>query len=142
MTKAEDAIVLAKQGFGCSQIVFSAFAPDLGIDRDTALRLSQGFVGGMSQTDNICGALSGGIMVIGLRYASPRADDIEAKGKTVAAVNEFLQEFKKLHGSINCTDLLGYNLSDLQERAEGKKNIPMRCPPLVLDAVKLVEKLV
>jgi C_GCAxxG_C_C family probable redox protein len=142
MTKTEDAMALAKQGFGCAQVVFSTFAPDFGIDRDTALKLSQGFVGGMSQTDNICGAVSAAVMVIGLRYASPRADDVEAKGKTLAKVNEFQQEFKERHGAIDCTDLLGYNLSDPQQRDEGRKNIPMRCPPLIGDAINLIEKLI
>ena len=70
MTKAEEAVILLQQGFGCAQVVFSVFAPDFGIDRDTALRISEGFSAGMSSTDNICGALSGAIMVIGLRYGS------------------------------------------------------------------------
>jgi C_GCAxxG_C_C family probable redox protein len=144
VTKAEEAIALFQQGYGCAQVVFTVFAPDFGIDRDTALRISQGFSGGMSRTDNICGALSGATMVIGLRYGSPRADDVEAKGKTVAAVGELLQEFKKLHGSVDCTDLLGYNLSDPQQVAEAMKNkvMPARCPGFIRDAVEILEAMV
>jgi C_GCAxxG_C_C family probable redox protein len=144
MTKAEEAVALLKQGYGCAQAVFTVFAPDFGLDRDTALRISQGFGAGMSCTDNICGALSGATMVIGLRYGSARADDPATRDKTFAKTLELLKEFKNLHGSVDCTDLLGYNLSDSQQLAEALNNkvMPMRCPALVMDAVKLVEKVV
>jgi C_GCAxxG_C_C family probable redox protein len=95
MTKAEDADALFQQGFSCSQAVLSVFAQDFGLDRDLALRISQGFGAGIASTDGICGALSGAIMVIGLRYGRIRADDIAAKEKTYAVVREFLQEFKR-----------------------------------------------
>ncbi len=93
--------------------------------------------------DNVCGAVNGAIMAIGLRYASPKADDVDAREKTYAAVAEFLQEFKKLHGSISCTDLIGYNLSDPQQYEEAKtKAFATSCPVFILDAIKLVEKIV
>jgi hypothetical protein len=82
--------------------------------------------------------------VIGLRYGSPRADDIEAKNKTFTAVAELLQKFKKLHDSVDCTDLLGYNLSDQQQLAEAMKNkvMPARCPGFIRDAVEILEAMV
>ena len=67
MTKAEDAVALFQHGFSCSQAVLTVFAQDFGLDRDLALRISQGFGAGMAYTDDICGAASGAIMVIGLR---------------------------------------------------------------------------
>ena len=83
-------------------------------------------------------------MVFGLRYGSIRADDIAAKEKIYAVVAEFLREFKTLHGSVACTDLLGYNLLDPQQVAEAKthKVATERCPAFIRDAVKLVEKVV
>jgi C_GCAxxG_C_C family probable redox protein len=82
MTKADEAVALFQQGFTCSQAVLSVFAKDFGLDRDTALRISQGFGAGIARTDGICGALSGAIMVIGLRYGGISADDNAAKEKT------------------------------------------------------------
>src|SRR5674536_144977 len=114
MTKADDAVALFQQGFNCTQSILSVFAPDFGLDHDTARRISHGFGSGIARTDKICGSFSGAIMVIGLRYGGIRADDVAAKEKTYAVVAEFLREFKMLHGSIACTDLLGYNLSDSQ----------------------------
>jgi len=144
MAKAEDAVALFQQGFTCSQALLSVFAQDFGLDRDMALRISQGFGAGIAYTDDTCGAVSGAIMVIGLRYGRIRADDIVAKEKTYTVVREFLREFKKRNGSVDCTGLLGYDLSDPQQVAEVKKNkvVMARCPAFVRDAVKLVEILV
>jgi len=144
MTKAEEAVVLFQQGFNCAQAVLSVFAADFGLERDTACRISQGFGAGIGRTDDICGSLSGAIMVIGLRYGGMRPDDTAAKEKTYAVVAEFLQQFKKLHGSVACTDLLGYNLSDPQQFAQAKthKVAMEKCPAFVRDAVNLVEKVV
>jgi hypothetical protein len=61
-------------------------------------------------------------MVIGLRYGRITAQDKTAKEKTYAVVGEFLKQFKQRNGSVECTRLLGYNLSDPQQVAEAKKN--------------------
>ena len=144
MTKAEDAVTLFQQGFSCSQAVFSVFAQDFGLDRDLALRISQGFGAGIAYTDNICGALSSAIMVIGLRYGRITAEDKTAKEKTYAVVGEFLKQFKQRNATVECTGLLGYNLSDPQQVAEAKKNkvVMARCPAFVREAVELVETLI
>ena len=144
MTKADGAVALFQQGFTCSQAVLSVFATDFGLDQDAALRISQGFGAGIARTDDICGALSGAIMVIGLRYGGIGADDNAAKEKTYTVVGKFLQEFQTRNGSVTCTGLLGYNLSDPHQAAEAKKNkvVPARCPGFVWDTVKLVEKVV
>jgi len=144
MTKAEDAVALFEQGFNCTQSILSVFAADFGLDRDMARRISQGFGAGVGRSNNICGSLSAAIMVIGLRYGGIRPDDTAAKEKTYAVVREFLQEFKTLHGSVACTDLLGYNLSDPKQFADAKTHhVAMeRCPVFIRAAVELVEKVV
>jgi len=93
MTKADDAVALFLQGFNCTQSILSVFAPDFGLDRDTARRISHGFGAGIARTDKMCGALSAAIMVIGLQYGGIRADNVAAKEKTYAVVGEFLNEF-------------------------------------------------
>lgn len=64
---ADEAVTLFQHGFSCSQAVLSVFAEDFGLHRDVVLRISQGFGAGIAYTDDICGALYGAIMVIGLR---------------------------------------------------------------------------
>jgi len=144
MTKADEAAALFRQGFSCSQAVLSAFAPQFRLERDIALRISQGFGAGMGYTDDVCGAISGAIMVIGLRYGRTTAEDKAAKERTYAVVGEFLRRFKERNGSVECTTLLGYNLSDPQQVAEAKKHkaVMGRCPAFVRDAVELIEALI
>ena len=68
MTKPDDAEQCFRSGFTCSAAVFSAFSEELGLDTDTARKIACGFGGGISHTGNICGAVSGAIMAIGLKY--------------------------------------------------------------------------
>jgi hypothetical protein len=64
MTRADEAVALFQQGFSC-QAVLAVFVEDFDLDRDLALRTSQGFGAGIAYTDDICGAVSVAIMVIG-----------------------------------------------------------------------------
>jgi C_GCAxxG_C_C family probable redox protein len=144
-SRADEAEALFKKGFSFSQAVLAVFAGDFGLDRDTALKIAQGFGGGISHTGNICGAVSGAIMVIGLRYGSTKAEDLAAKDRTYAAVKKFLRQFAEYHnGETSCTGLLSYNLSDPAQFAAAKEQqvVQERCPVFVRDAVELVEKLV
>ncbi|MGZ4905010.1 MAG: C-GCAxxG-C-C family protein [Halobacteriota archaeon] len=144
MTKADEAVALFNQGFICSQAVLSVFASDYRLDQDTALRITQGFSAGMARTDDVCGAVAGAVMVIGLRYGATQANDRTAREKTYAVINEFIREFTKRNGTVSCTALLGYNLSDQNQRVEAHECgvVPARCPGFVGDAVELIETLV
>ncbi len=143
MTRADEAVDLFNQGFICSQAVLSIFAPNFGLDRDTALRIAQGFGAGMARTNEACGAVAGAVMVIGLRYGATQADDRGARERTYEVVNEFIREFTKRNGTISCTTLLGYNLSIPSQRAEAHESgvVPQRCPGFVRDSVEIIESL-
>jgi C_GCAxxG_C_C family probable redox protein len=85
MTKSDDALEDFKNGFTCSSAVFSSFSEELGLDPETAKKLSCGFGAGISKTGNICGAVSGAIMVIGLKYGKTKEGDEAATEKTWGA---------------------------------------------------------
>ena len=65
------------EGYNCSQAVFLAFSDELGIDQETALRLSSSFGGGMGRLREVCGAVSGMFMAAGVKYgySDPKASD-------------------------------------------------------------------
>ena len=142
MTKADEALACFKKGFTCSSAVFSAFSDDLGLDTTTALKIGCGFGAGISKTGNICGAVSGAIMVIGLKYGKTTSGDDAATENTRALARQFIQEFAAKNGSVNCTELLGYNLRDPAEyeKAREKKLFTTKCPELVRDAAAILEK--
>ena len=143
MTRADRALELFRQGFSCSQAVAAAFAPELGLDAETALRLSQGFGGGIARRADWCGALTGAIIVIGLKHGRTRAEDAAARDKTYALVRELLARFTAKHGHVSCRDLLGCDLAT----PEGQKAIDelrlhqTRCEEFVRDAALLLEEL-
>jgi len=144
MTKSDDALASFKSGFTCSSAVFSAFSDELGLDGGTAKKIACGFGAGISKTGNICGAVSGAILVISLKYGKTKQGDDAATEKTRALVREFMQEFTERHGSVNCTELLGYNLSNPEEyeKARDSKLFVTKCQGLVGDATAILEKIV
>jgi len=142
MTKPNDATAYFNEGFSCSQAVISSFSEDFGLDRETARKLSCGFGAGMGRSGNICGAVTGAIMVIGLKYGKGTIGDDAAKEKTYALVQEFIAKFRAKNGSINCTELLGYDLRDPEQRKQVHESgvIAVKCPQFSRDAVEILEK--
>jgi len=104
--RVEKAVSLFQQGYNCAQSVFAAFADLYGIDKDTALRLSASFGGGMGRMRQVCGAVSGMFMVNGLVNGSTDPSDHEAKTANYAMVQQLAAAFRQENGSIICGELL------------------------------------
>ena len=104
--KGEEAKQLFLSGYNCAQAVFLAFSGELGLEKETALKLSAAFGGGMGRLREVCGAVSGMFMVLGLKYASPNPSDQQAKAALYARVQELARRFKEENGSLICRELL------------------------------------
>ncbi len=143
MNRKESAVAAFKQGYSCSQAVLSAYAETLGLDRNTALRVAAGFGGGMGRLAETCGAVTGAIMVLGLRYGSTLADDKPAKEKTYQSVRDFISRFKACHGSVTCRELLGCDISTAEgfRQAMDQRLTTTFCPKLVESAAEILEGL-
>ena len=115
MTKGEIAKNNFLKGYNCSQSVLLAFCKDFGIDEKTALMLSSPFGGGMGRLREVCGAVSGMFMVLGLARGYIDTDTKEDKSRLYAEVQKLAEEFKKANSSIICRELL-------QLRSTGKDN--------------------
>jgi len=142
LTRADEAAANFTNGFSCSQAVCLAFADDFNIDSETALKLSCALGGGMAHSGNTCGAVTGALMVIGMKYGCTRLDDLEAKDKTYSVANAFITEFMNRNHSLNCTDLIGHNLSDPKALAiaREKKLFHTKCANFVRDAGEILEE--
>jgi C_GCAxxG_C_C family probable redox protein len=142
VSDVEKAVEVFKEGFSCSQAVLGAYCEQFGLDKKTAYKISSGFGGGM-HLDQTCGAVTGALMVIGLKYGRTRADDVEAKMKTAKMTNEFAKKFKARHGSISCTELIGCNISTLEGYEEAKKKDLFKkvCPDFVKSAAEILEEM-
>src|SRR5512137_2566613 len=143
MTKPDDAAAYFTEGFSSSQAVMSSFSEDLGLDKETARKISCGFGAGMARTGTICGAVTGAMMVIGLKYGKALAGDDAAKEKTYALVQEFITRFREKNGSIHCTELLGYDLRDPDQprQAHESGTVAIKCPEFARDAVAILERI-
>jgi C_GCAxxG_C_C family probable redox protein len=109
--------------FNCSQSVIFAFCDDLSLDKNLALKIATGFGGGMGRQGEVCGAVTGGIMVLGLKYGRGEKDPPSAKDFTYARTRAFMQEFALRRGSYLCRDLLdGCDLTTEQGRRQFKDN--------------------
>lgn len=143
MNKIEQAVSCFQEGFSCSQAVLSTFSKRFGLNRKKALKIAQAFGGGIAQTGQICGAVSGALMVIGLEHGRTKAEDVEAKEKTYEVTKEFMDKFKSQNGSIICKDLLGHDISTPEgmARSEEKNLFETVCPNFVQSAVKILEQI-
>lgn len=142
MSKTDRALSLFSNNFNCSQAVFTAFAPDFGIDEKLALMLATSFGGG-ARNGEICGAVSGALMVLGLKYGHFDALDNEQKSRAYRIAVEFTKRFKDKNGSVVCRDLLGYDLTKLEEMACIKEQGLFKsvCPEMVQSAVEILEEI-
>ena len=142
MSKADEAVALFNQGYNCSQALLATFGPELGLDRGLALKAAGPFGGGIARSGDLCGAVTGAVMAIGLRYSSDQVDP-EAKARSYAAVHRMLQEFQSRHGSIVCRDLLGCDIGTEEGRAEAQARDTHHtvCPQFVRDAAEILERI-
>lgn len=107
--KADKAKALFKQGYNCSQSVLGAWCEEVGLDIDTALKISCGFGAGMGRMREVCGACTGAFMVLGLKFGTTDGSDAKAKGENYEIIQKFAARFKEENGfdSIICRELLG-----------------------------------
>ena len=144
-TKAELASHYHDQGLNCAQSVLAAFAADFGLDERTALRISTGFGSGMGRLCEVCGALTGAFMVIGLGFGRAQFDGTKYGPETETTyrlVTDIAGQFKDRNGSIYCRDLVGHDLAVPGERDKAREEgvFSTVCAKCIRDASELTEE--
>ncbi|MBQ3044882.1 MAG: C_GCAxxG_C_C family protein [Clostridia bacterium] len=143
MSNADKAKELFESGCNCCQAVFCAFREQTNLSEEDALRLSAGFGGGMGRMREVCGAVSGMIMVLSNKFASTDPNDHAKKKELYALIQKAAGEFKEENGSIICRELLGLSekSSDPNPEARTKEYYKKRpCSELVHCAAEIAEK--
>jgi len=105
-TRSDIATEKFLSGYNCAQSVLWSFAEDLRLDPETALKIACGFGAGMARRQEVCGAVTGGIMVLGLRHGRGERQDRTATEETYARTQELMRRFEAKHGTCNCRQLL------------------------------------
>lgn len=137
------ALARFRDGYSCSQASFSAFAEQLGLPIDTALRIASTFGGGIGRRGEVCGAATGALMALGLQHGFSVLD-ANAKEHATAVAAEFVRRFEARTGALRCRDLIQADMTTPEGLAEARerKVFADLCPLYVQAAVEIARELV
>ncbi|WP_302488349.1 C-GCAxxG-C-C family protein [uncultured Ruminococcus sp.] len=138
---------IAKQnflnGYNCSQAVLLAFCEDFGLEKETALKISEPFGGGMGRMREVCGTVTGMFMVLGLAMGNSDAKDGSTKKNIYKSVQELAERFKQDNGSIICRELLGLQKANKESYVPSERTTEYYkkrpCPELCKYAADILE---
>ena len=142
-SRVEEVVKTHAEGFSCAQALLSVYGPELGMDRETALKIAGGFGGGMGRMAGICGAVTGAFMVIGLVHSMTKKGDLQQKELSYEYIRKFAEKFRQRNRTLVCRELMGVDVSTPEGFAESKaKNIARTvCPKFVRDAAEILEEM-
>jgi C_GCAxxG_C_C family probable redox protein len=137
-TPTELALARFREGYNCSQSTLAAFAEDLGVPLDVALRVAAPFGGGIGRQGEVCGAASGALMALGLRFGDASGDKA-AKERTYDVAAEFLRRFEARAGALRCRDLIQADMTTPEGLADARERrvFATQCPEFVRVAVEI-----
>jgi C_GCAxxG_C_C family probable redox protein len=137
MSDIEKTVGAFQEGYNCCQAVLSTYGPRFGLERESALKIAGGFGGGIGHLGESCGAVTGALMVIGLK------GDASAPELTYSLVDRFLEKFKARQGSILCRELLGYDISTPQglQAIKDRGLFDNLCPKFVRASAEILEEI-
>ena len=139
-SRIEQAHSILAEYDNCCTSVLAAYAPELGMEQDLAVRATRGMPG-IGLLGQVCGAVSGATMVIGLKTTNENnIHNTEARKETYKTVREFIARFEEQHSSIKCRELLGRDTSTWEKlQAAIKDNAFANCPKFIESAVNILD---
>lgn len=144
MSKGDIAKQNFMNGYNCSQAVLLAFCEDFGLEKETALKISEPFGGGMGRMREVCGTVTGMFMVLGLAMGNSDAKDGSTKKNVYKSVQELAEKFKQDNGSIICRELLGFQKNNKESYVPSERTTEYYkkrpCPELCKYAADILEE--
>jgi C_GCAxxG_C_C family probable redox protein len=143
MNRSENAVLAFRTGLNCSQAILSTYSGLLGLETGAALRIAGGFGAGMARMQETCGAVTGAVMVIGLKMIDKNTGPDGLRGKVYDTIQDFFKRFREKNRTTECLELLDCDL----RTAEGRKTFSDRnlsgtvCEKCVRDAAELLESM-
>ena len=140
MSRGEKAAKLFLEGYNCAQAVAVAFCDLTGLTPAFSAKMVSSFGGGMGRMREVCGAVSGMLLVAGILYGYDNADADEAKKAHYVLVQELAGQFKERNGSIICREILKNPPSDPNPSPRTAAYYAQRpCAKMVYDAADILE---
>ncbi len=111
----DQAVSKAEEGWLCSEAVLQALAEALNISSELIPKIATGFAAGMGRSGEVCGAVSGAILGLGLRYGRNTLEGPPPGTRPHWYATELAREMKERHGSVTCAGILGLDLQDPED---------------------------
>ena len=126
-------------GMNCAQAVFSSFSEDYGLNASVACKIAGG-LGSGARTGELCGAVSGAALVIGLKYGQEKPGNSASKQKCNDETEEFMRRFRSANGNIVCRNLLKCDITTKKgrENAIAKELFTTKCKDFVVSAINIL----
>ena len=126
--------------YNCAQSVLKAFLEYKGLHFKEAPLVAAGFGGGISRRGEICGALSGAIMAIGIIHSQKIKDITDHKSATYESTNLLIKKFLEKHKTPMCSLLVGVNMQDEQARKKASDEGVFKklCPGFLEDTIRIL----
>ena len=142
MDKKEIGKQIFLSGYNCAQAVFSTFSEDYGLDAAVARKIAGGLGGGVRSAE-VCGAVTGAVLVIGLRFGQNAPDDQAGKENCYAQTDKFIKIFGERNNSIICRELLGCDIFTEagREMAVRQQFFTTKCVDMVTSAIEILEEM-
>ena len=139
-----EALKRFRSGFNCSQSVLSSLAGELDVDASLLEKVSSGFGGGMGHMQGTCGAVTGSFMAISLYCGSKYADNDRRTTEAYSMIKKFDAEFKELHASTICKDLIKYELDSEEGHQKLVNNnvFELVCEKCIADSIEILSRLI
>ncbi len=142
-SRKDQAVEAFLSGYNCAQAVFSTYADLFGIDKETALNLTNSMGGGISRLREVCGTVSAMALLTGLAEGKVNPGDLDAREKVYQKTRNLAEQFEEKNGSLICRELLGILSREKSARpsertAEYYKKRP--CARFVACAAEIIEK--
>jgi C_GCAxxG_C_C family probable redox protein len=145
MNRKEKAMALFESGYNCAQSVVLAFSDLTDADEKMLARLSSSFGGGMGRLREVCGAVSGAFMVLGLLYGYDGAETGAKKAEHYMMIQHFAERFSNETGSIVCRELLGLDKkkdSPIPDKRTAEYYKKRPCKELVGLSAEILEEMI
>lgn len=143
-TRTESATNAFKSGLNCAQSVLTTYSEKFNFDKNLALQISSGFGGGMGRMQETCGAVTGAFMVFGVYNANKFTKDSDSKESTNTMIQAFSEQFKSVHGTLDCKSLLNCDINTEEGQLflqENKLNETV-CEKCVADSIQIIDELI
>jgi C_GCAxxG_C_C family probable redox protein len=139
---AEKAVKHFNRGYNCAQSILLAMSEHWKNTNELVPKIATGFGGGIGRCGSVCGALSGGVMALGIKYGT-NEPSLEKRLEAYELAQKLYRRFEKNHGSVLCKELIGYDLSNPKELEEAKKAkvFDEKCAVFVKETIETILEL-